>query len=99
MNNRPWRVKIKKQGTHVTLELALFQGIHMEFIVGVGFVALVEGFVTAGAVPSIVGSATKSAAVRPLRVHEANCCLEKFEKIQKSAFRKFESFIIQKNEP
>ena len=81
--------KKTKQGTHVTLELALFQGIHVELIVGVGFVAFVEGFVTAGAVPSIVGSATKSAAVRPLRVHEANCCLKKYGQIQKSAFRIF----------
>ena len=55
----------------------------MELIVGVGLIAFVEGFVTAGAVPSIVGSATKSAAVRPLRVHEANCCLKKFGQIIK----------------
>ena len=49
--------------SHITLELALFQGIHVELIVGVGLVAFVEGFVTAGAVSSIIGSATKSAAV------------------------------------
>ena len=69
----------KRLGTHIALELALLQGVHVELIVGVGLVTFVEGLVTAGAVPTIVGSPAKSATVRPLRVHQPNCCLKKFE--------------------